>query len=333
MDLDRDEWLRRRRNYLGGSDAPAALGLSPYTSRYELWEDKMGKPADIPTAVMERGNLLEAVVAELYRRRTDHETVDAEWIASPEFPWMAATLDLRDVTEEALVQIKTHSIWQADRYGNPNKPTAPDYEVIQCQHEMIVAGAQVNYLIALLADESAFRGMVHMCKGGFRPESIADHAETLIADGMAQLVGPLRIEYDEDLAAQIVEGERTFWEGYVVPGLSPPDASTPQTSKDIIDANESETEMLRLLAEAKRDENAAKERYGEQKGRIIECIGGASGIVARDVAKINYKAEAEYDVVAWADVARSLAKHLGKPVPELDTWESLAKVLGLDAGS
>lgn len=43
------EWLEMRRTGIGGSDAAAVLGISPFKSNVELWEEKVGlrAPADL----------------------------------------------------------------------------------------------------------------------------------------------------------------------------------------------------------------------------------------------------------------------------------------------
>ena len=45
----RKEWLEARKSCVGGSDAAAIIGLSPYKSNVDLWEEKVGlrKPEDI----------------------------------------------------------------------------------------------------------------------------------------------------------------------------------------------------------------------------------------------------------------------------------------------
>lgn len=45
----RDEWLERRRSFIGGSDAAAVVGLNPYKTNIELWQEKTGQlqPKDI----------------------------------------------------------------------------------------------------------------------------------------------------------------------------------------------------------------------------------------------------------------------------------------------
>ena len=43
------EWLAFRKTGLGGSDAAAILGLSPFKTNVEVWEEKVGlrEPEDI----------------------------------------------------------------------------------------------------------------------------------------------------------------------------------------------------------------------------------------------------------------------------------------------
>ena len=40
--MNREEWLQARRRGIGGSDAAAVLGLSPWKSNVRLWEEKTG---------------------------------------------------------------------------------------------------------------------------------------------------------------------------------------------------------------------------------------------------------------------------------------------------
>ena len=37
-----EEWLAIRRQYIGGSDAGAVIGMNPYKSSYTLWAEKTG---------------------------------------------------------------------------------------------------------------------------------------------------------------------------------------------------------------------------------------------------------------------------------------------------
>ena len=39
----RDEWLKHRMNYLGGSEASAVIGQNPYVDNVKLWQIKTGQ--------------------------------------------------------------------------------------------------------------------------------------------------------------------------------------------------------------------------------------------------------------------------------------------------
>lgn len=39
---DREEWLHHRSKYIGGSDAACIIGLNPWKTNVQLWEEKMG---------------------------------------------------------------------------------------------------------------------------------------------------------------------------------------------------------------------------------------------------------------------------------------------------
>ena len=68
---DRSQWLEERRQGIGGSDAAAAVGLSPWKTRLELWLEKTGQTPDREeTPEMRRGTLLEPVVKQLYADAT-----------------------------------------------------------------------------------------------------------------------------------------------------------------------------------------------------------------------------------------------------------------------
>src|SRR5215469_14323159 len=84
-----------RRTGIGGSDAAAALGLSPWQTPYDLWEQKTGRAPPIEqTEPMLWGHLLEDIVRREYARRTGLEARPvAEMIRHPHRSWMFAHLD------------------------------------------------------------------------------------------------------------------------------------------------------------------------------------------------------------------------------------------------
>ena len=39
----REEWLEKRKSYIGGSEASCIVGMNPYATNVELWEMKTGR--------------------------------------------------------------------------------------------------------------------------------------------------------------------------------------------------------------------------------------------------------------------------------------------------
>jgi hypothetical protein len=265
---------------------------------------------------MRRGQILEPLVAELYKRATGNQTVPSAWMPSTEHPFMAATPDLGDVTDECLVQIKTTSTWARQSWGPPEAPTIPNDYFLQCQHEMAVTGARENRLAVFFADQSTFRGLVWMLKAGMHLDRVIEYVDDLIKDADSPcefLIIP--VFRDEEIITTLIEGERDFWETYVLPHVDPPDESIPQTSKDIIEADAEQCVLLGKLREAKRSQNHAKDEYDELVEQTKTEIGGMSGIKAEGICSISYKAPAPTKSIDYEGaVAEAKRKKLINPI-------------------
>lgn len=67
----REDWLAERRQGIGGSDAAAVLGLSPWATPVTVWLEKTGRSGPKPeTPQMKYGNYFEDYVAKLYEEET-----------------------------------------------------------------------------------------------------------------------------------------------------------------------------------------------------------------------------------------------------------------------
>lgn len=145
-------WLAERRGGIGGSDAAAAVCVSPYKHALGLWAEKAGlaepeAPADAQAVRM--GHLLEPVVLEAYRLECPDAQCDL-WpqhviVYDDERQWLRCTPDAigwdADRRDWYLIQIKTA------RETAPRE-TPVHYE-IQCQHEMMATGLSRCLLLTL----------------------------------------------------------------------------------------------------------------------------------------------------------------------------------------
>lgn len=150
--MSREEWLRRRREMIGGSDAGALLGLNAYNSPYALWCEKTGKviPEDISDKEAVRlGNDLEQYVAERFMEATGKKVRrDNTIIYNSAYPFAHANIDRAVIGENAGLECKTTSSW--DILKQCQNGQYPDTWYAQVTHYMMVTGAERWYLGVLV---------------------------------------------------------------------------------------------------------------------------------------------------------------------------------------
>jgi len=198
-EIPREDWLNARRGGIGGSDAPAILGLDRYRSPFDVYADKLGlKPEQEDNEAMRQGRDLEQYVAERFMEATGKKVRRRNGILQhPEHPWMIANIDRWVVGENAGMEAKTTSVLNKTKFAQGEYP--PNYYV-QCVHYMAVTGAERWYLAVLVLNK-------------------AFHVFT--------------IERDEAEIAALVEAERYFWHEHVLKQVPPtPDGS--ESTSEII---------------------------------------------------------------------------------------------------
>lgn len=151
---DRETWLEARRQGLGGSDAAAVLGLSPFTSPLQLFAEKLGLVEPEPESErMYWGRILEPAIADRYAEETKRTLAPAApyTLSIGERDWMRATLD-RVITAAdgkdvpAALEIKSTSAFRADDWLEE----PPVHVQIQGQHQLLVTGhAWVSFAVLI----------------------------------------------------------------------------------------------------------------------------------------------------------------------------------------
>lgn len=154
--LSRDEWLAYRRRGIGGSDAAAVLGISPFRTGRDLYFDKRGiaVPDDEENWVAkEVGNLLEDLVARIFSKKTGLQVFKRPYMFQhPHYPWMLADLDylveLPDGTF-AILECKTTNYNARDKWWSDGVETVPVYYEAQGRHYMAVVNLSRVYFCCL----------------------------------------------------------------------------------------------------------------------------------------------------------------------------------------
>ena len=119
----REEWLSARTSMIGGSDAACILGLNPWKSNTELWEEKTGKriPTDIgDNEFVKYGHDAEPHLRALFALDFPQYEVlyeeDNMW-TNDKYPFAHASLDSwlveKETGRKGILEIKTTNILQS----------------------------------------------------------------------------------------------------------------------------------------------------------------------------------------------------------------------------
>lgn len=194
----REEWLKLRSQYIGGSDAAAVMGLNPFSSPYALWAEKTGQiPCFAGNLATEVGTFLEEFVAQKFAAETGKKVRKCnQSFLNSDYPFAIANIDREIVGEDAGLEIKTTSELNMKKFKGGEYPA--NY-YCQCVHYMAMTGKQRWYLAVLIGNRD-FRWFT--------------------------------IERDEAEIAALMGAEADFWE--LVKNRTPPVADGSRATTDAI---------------------------------------------------------------------------------------------------
>lgn len=199
------EWLEFRRFGIGGSDAAAILGKSPFKTNLDVWEEKsLGrKPADISEdAHVSYGKSAEDLLVRLFELDYPKYRVKVSKNNVYKRAFMFASLDGeltdKESGEDGILEIKTTEIYSSKDLWKWDRKI-PEYYYIQILHYLIVTGKSFVVLKAQIK-----------CLGkNGETELITRHFKFF------------RNNLMEDMKYLYLK-EREFWEKYVLTKKRPP---------------------------------------------------------------------------------------------------------------
>lgn len=131
--MNKQEWLRERKNYLGGTDLAAICGLNPYRTALDVYLDKTSDDISEETnAAMRWGNLLEDVVAKAYSEDTGYSvSIEPNTIYYPEYKFLGANIDRWVGNKEFVLECKTAGFTKAKEWGDSGTDQIPESYLVQ----------------------------------------------------------------------------------------------------------------------------------------------------------------------------------------------------------
>ena len=283
---ERADWLAERKTGIGGSEAAAVLGVSPWATPVTVWLDKTGRSGPKEeTEAMRIGTELEDFVARRYCTETGRTVRrfnkmvhvgcllgNFDRLVVPEGEKVASHMD--EIRTDTLLECKTSSReWDGE---------VPIYYQTQVQHYMGLVPKLLHADVAVL-----FLGRKHF--------------ETF------------RVERDDEVIHVMQERLTDWWNRYVVTGTMPPPTNEEDCKLLWARSNPGKTvtataEIVAKLDEYKRlkeDEKAAKEAAAKLQGDICAYLGDAEVVSGPDGKPlVTWKSAKDTVKTDWEAVAK-----------------------------
>jgi putative phage-type endonuclease len=138
-----------RRTGLGGSDASAALGVSPWQTPFDLWLQKTNRIGPVTqTERMRWGVLLEPLIICEYAERTGRTVKSVGTLRHTKYPWMLGHVD-GVAGEDRVLEVKTAGTSLG--WGEPGSDEIPLHYLVQCHHYLAITGFELCDVAVLIA--------------------------------------------------------------------------------------------------------------------------------------------------------------------------------------
>lgn len=285
------------RHGIGGSEAAAVVGLSPYVTPIDLWVGKREELAGNatprpPNAAMQWGIYLEAPIRQAYADRFGVEVVTPpRSLFHPQHDWRRATPDGLIMhggsAIERGLEIKTASHRLAHTWGEDGTDDVPPHYAVQCLWSMHVLDVD-EWDLATLIGGSDFR-----CYRLRRDRELeADLVAQVEEFWQRNILGGEEPE---------VDGSESF-KNYLVrkwPGTGEPIEATPTMDLLIGDIWTKRAQVAKLSAELAQEENDLRAMLGD------------ASEVESSLGKIICRPRLGRAITNWEAIARALADEAG----------------------
>ncbi len=144
------EWLKMRKNKIGASDASIILGINPWRTARQLWEEKLDiSPPEPMNERMLNGHRLEPRARAWFEKQTGLKAPASVRI-HPTHHWIMASLDGLNTDEGFVLEIKCggQNLHDQARIG-----VIPEYYMCQIQHQLYVTGLSKAFYLSFFEED------------------------------------------------------------------------------------------------------------------------------------------------------------------------------------
>lgn len=155
---NKEQWLKERKTYIGGSDIGSIVGANKYRTALDVYFDKTSDGIiDEMSPAAYWGTVLEKTVAEEYAKVTGYSIeVPAGLIRHSTFPYIACNIDYWANDGKHILECKTASFTKASEWGQEGTDQIPESYLLQVAYYAAITGVP-RVDIAVLIGGQDFR--------------------------------------------------------------------------------------------------------------------------------------------------------------------------------
>lgn len=287
-----EQQLAFKKGKIGASQAAAALGVSPFQTQANLYNELLGniERGDIgPKGRI--GNAIEPVIIQEYEHATGITvTPSPDTLIHPDFPWMICHLDGEMPSYKRILEIKNVGWTMAHQWGSDGDPDGvPMYVMVQCVQQAILADVE-------RVDVAAFFG------------------------GNELRIYPLIITPEAKNA--VISGLINFWDNYIVTKIQPEFTGHDEallkklywnaSNEEVIKVESTETAlMFQDYRNLKSSIKSAQEKADLMKVSIMEFMGEAGIVMRDDDIEFTWKKTKDGKKIDWKGAFEHVAYQVG----------------------
>lgn len=299
-----EEWLKERKNGIGGSDVAAMLGASPWKTPHQLWLEKTGReePSVSDAEAVYWGTVLEDVIADRYVGLTGRKVqrvrrilrIDGtialanidRAVVNPEIAGRVTVINGHKLTTDRILEVKTaHALAsRSSDWGEPGTDEVPMHYWLQCKWYLGITGARWCDLAVLF--------------GG-------------------QKLAIYTLERDDELFARLLDEAEWWWHAHVVADM-PPEPTTVEDARRLwarhepgktVAATDDVAAIVTELADLKEQLKAIQEQIDQRELKIMQAMGDAEALEHQGKTLVTWKQTKPRLVTDW----RAVAEEIGAP--------------------
>lgn len=150
MEQNTPEWLEMRKQHLGASDAPIIMGVSPWKTPFQLWEEKLGlRDSSYQSHAMKHGQEMEDPARQWYIESTGNIVIP-EVVFHQDKNWMMASLDGKGIDSDIIIEIKNPGKKDHDI---AKKGKIPEKYIPQLQHQLACCDLNEMHYVSFYNNE------------------------------------------------------------------------------------------------------------------------------------------------------------------------------------